>query len=411
MRHTLKRLSAFGCLFVAILTVPVLKLSASGEQESASGRQETGVPSSQPASWSLPTFMIEQADGRAVLRDYDARRSITDALWNPYRSEGQVRIGNRVFSLGDILTSDGTATASGLDIRISGHLQPETSDVSSVRTQVEFTNVSGRPRTFSLRYVFSPNTANESVAGFLPTRLPVTLENLTTSFSSGTSQFIQHEQELFPDAPADAVVAVESNGPDFPDPQLPLTVWPLSESPPTDNPELAQITVSNRDRLLQSPWAFRSGRARDFTAGPGAPPDAAIGMRFHDVTLNAEETVALEFVVYVLHAPAEPPVALTPESDEPIDQTADEESDVDPPDTDGGTQSEPEVTEAAEAEISTNEIRTREAFDELNQALSGLRTLQQREQAPSTEELDEVRLLIEELRRELDNLRRGDSQE
>ncbi len=427
MRAALKRFAALGSMSMVLLAVTLLPLSASGEREE-------DVPSTTPESWSLPTFVIDQFNGSPVLREYDSGRRATGVLWNPERSDAQIRVGNRVFSLGDILNPDGTANESGLRIQFAGRLHRVSSDLSRIHVRTEFTNTSGRPRSFSLRYVLSPYSADGTVAGFVRTGLPISVQRVATSFAAGTDSIIQREGDLIPDAETSAIIALVNRQTLQSEPVLPIIIWPLQGDSSSEGSEPAQFTVSNRDRLLQSPWTFQAARARDFTSGPGTAPDAAIGIRFHDQTLSADESLTLEFIVYVLHEPEELPPDAVASTDaevetadaaavdsEPDDAAEDVRTDVVPPEdlppadeqirpSPTGTPAEPE-TETAETETPAHELRTREAFEQLNQALSDLRTLQRRDEAPSREELDEYRLLIEWLRQELDNLRRSDTTE
>ncbi|TVQ25552.1 MAG: hypothetical protein EA383_07990 [Spirochaetaceae bacterium] len=422
MRAALKGLATLGFMSIVILTAPLFTLAASGEREE-------DVPSTAPASWSLPTFVIDHENGSAVLREYDSDRPETGALWNPERSEAQIRVGNRVFSLGDALNSEGTANVSGLRIQFGSLLQRVSADVSRVHVLTEFTNTSGRPRSFSLRYVLSPYSTVGTAAIFVRTRLPVSAQRIRTSFAAGTDRLIEREGDLVSVTDTDAVIALASGETLRSEPVLPLPVWPLPGGAASLDPEPAQFAVSNRDRLLQSPWEFRAARARDFTSGPGTAPDAAIGIRFHDYTLSADESRTLEFIVYVLHEPGELPIddtaaadaaADTADDSDPDDVAEDMQEDVaqaeDPPPADQETRTSqadaPVDTETeTETEAQAHESRSREAFEQLNQALSDLRTLQRREEAPSREELDEYRRMIEALRQELDNLRRSDSTE
>lgn len=396
----------------------------------ASGDRETEAPFT-PAFGSLPGWVYESTEtGNPVLRLQQAPEPETSVLWDPELSQAQLRVDNRVYSFEEILGSDLNARADGLEIRFGATLDAVHPDVSRIHVTTVIENAASRPRSIALRYVLSPRGHAEQpaqafhVAASLPIPLAGTSDR--AQVFSPNDRVVEQETSFVPEENAHILIPLVGEPGSYQSTVPPIVAWEIPESA-----DLAQFSVANRMRLLESPWDFRTGRPRDFAVAPGAPADAAIGIRFAEQTLAPGQSVTFGYLVFVqTQAQSEPDPETDPSADDeatPVPEPAAESEPDAPDEAEDPEPSEPaqQIEPARETEneasasddpgpdtpVSQVEEQTERAFTELNNELNELRTLQLRETPPTQDELDTIRQTIERLRQELENARRSETQE
>ncbi|MFW6253246.1 MAG: hypothetical protein ACOC4F_04875 [bacterium] len=414
-------------------TICLLLLMSQAALLWASGDRERDAPFA-PAFGSLPGWVYESSEnGSPSIRLQEEAEPEAFTLWNPEMSEGRLRIDNMVYNFEDILGDDLIARAGGLEITFGAAIDDVSPDLSLVVITTVLENAASRPRSVGLRYVLSPSPQREQPirAFHLAPGLPIELEETTDGGTSFTPQSRIFEQETSFAAESSEQVLIPLVGPSdsYRTTAPPIVAWNIA-----NGSEAVQYSVANRTRLLESPWSFQTGRARDFSVVPGAPPDAGIGIRFAEQTLAPGETVSFEYSVYIqTQSPAAASESQSSTDDEAVPSgDASQETETEPapePAADaseeaGGAEPLRSPQEEAEREsadavvpeddnqsASPAEEQTERAFTELNRELNRLRALQQRETPPTQEELDAIRDTIERLRQELDNARRSETQE
>ncbi len=412
-----------------IRTALLLFLCGCAAAYASGDREDAGTAQAVRAAESLPSFTIDAATGDIARASFPDDLPAGLRLWDPAISVGQIQVGNRVYPFSDVLNTDLTGEVQGLAIEFSADRQEERETVAGmvrVHIRAHVRNTTSRARTFALRYVMAPHTpASGRSDAFAIARIDEAPRART---------IVERETDLNASADTRVVFPVSGQSSSGEAEAFPFVGLLVS---PDMTP--AQISLSNRTRLLDTPWTFRTTRSRPFALAPGAPADPAFGIRFGEVSLAPDEDVELVFVLLVGFGP-EP----EPEPQAEPDLEVDSEADLEPvaePDQDTGDRAdapteqagqtipdddpsidvtpaedpvpEPDADATAESgtETEADTVRAQDAFRQLAGALDELRALQRRSEAPSREELDEVRATIERLRRELDTLRRSDTQE
>lgn len=423
MGTTSRRPAALRTIWLLLFMLQVALLWASGDRETEAAFI--------PAFGSLPSWVYESPEtGNPAIRLQEAPEPEASVLWDPEFSHAQLRVNNRVYSFDAILGSDLSARADGLEIRFGATLDAVRPDVSRILVTTVVENAASRPRSIALRYVLSPRGHAEQpvqafhVAGSLPVPLEGTSDGAMVF--SPHDRVVEQETSFVPEENAHGLIPLVGAQGAYQSTVPPIIAWQIP-----DSEGIAQFSVANRTRLLESPWDFRTGRPRDFSVAPGAPPDAAVGIRFAEQTLAPGESVTLEYMVYVqtqVQPDPEPEPETEPEADLPADDEAapvaeparepepdapDDAEDQEPSEPAQETENETSASEDPGSDTPVTEVeeQTERAFTELNSELNELRTLQLRETPPTQEELDAIRQTIERLRQELENARRSETQE